>query len=386
MRTRTLILAVVCLALVAAGAAAKTTKTVQVDCDKGGSLGAALEEKADQLVIEFSGTCAEDVLVSRRSVTLRGIGDAPAVTGADTADPQRHAIEVNGVSDVVLRGFTVRGSKNDGVRVGGGGSALLQDLVVEDSVSDGLDVRESSSVVVADCVFRGNGRRGALVSGGSSMGMTGRLEISANRGGLVIGASSGASGSGSLVVDGNFPSVGIGLASLGSLEIYGGSILTTNNRDGLFVAEGAFFKAFNTPVESTGNDIGVIGGRGGKFQAGDLEVTGNHHGIWALGASLVEIWGDSSVSANQDFGILLDGSTLAISGTVVRDNGGPDVWALFGSRLDSEGNDFGSVYCDETVISRGDSGCPAAPGSGASLVESEMRQVRPLPERPRDLP
>lgn len=63
-----------------AGAAfAGSTKTVTVDCSKGQSINAALDDKSEELVVEVEGFCHEKVVIRRSGVTLRG--SDPALDG-----------------------------------------------------------------------------------------------------------------------------------------------------------------------------------------------------------------------------------------------------------------------------------------------------------------
>lgn len=121
MRVRTLIQAGLCLVLVAAGAAAKNSKTVQVDCDKGDSINAALETKADELVIEIRGICHENVVVERDFVTLIGIDpELDGVHQASSETTRDAAVFIRDARWVQLQGLSLVGSDeccDSGIRV-----------------------------------------------------------------------------------------------------------------------------------------------------------------------------------------------------------------------------------------------------------------------------
>ena len=53
-----------------------------------------------------------------------------------------------------------------------------------------------------------------------------------------------------------------------------------------------------------------------------------------------------------------DASTVTLKGATLDSNGTADLELRFGSQATLEGNTIGSVVCDETVLVRGDSGCP----------------------------
>lgn len=96
----------------------KTTATVKVDCTKGQSINAALasDSKAQGLIVEISGLCHENVVVTRDRVTLRG---------SDPANDGIEALENTDITDAALwvRGATLFTVEN--LRLTGGFSGLL---------------------------------------------------------------------------------------------------------------------------------------------------------------------------------------------------------------------------------------------------------------------
>jgi hypothetical protein len=81
------------------------TLTVNVDCGSGDTVAEALAQPADQLTIEISGICTENVVVSRNHVTLRGTD--PLADGIHAEDgvsfPTPYALEVDGVQRATMR-------------------------------------------------------------------------------------------------------------------------------------------------------------------------------------------------------------------------------------------------------------------------------------------
>lgn len=123
--------------------AADKPKVVTVLCGKGGSINAALAVVGNPLTIEIRGVCAEDVVVSRNDVTLRGV------------DPQQDGIQgvgPNAPGQAVLR------VRADRVRV--------ENLLVTGGSRNGIWIGPSISTTVSNCRAMGNARFGIVVSNG----------------------------------------------------------------------------------------------------------------------------------------------------------------------------------------------------------------------------
>ena len=170
MKSRAMILgAIGCLALGAAAGQAKSTKTVFVDCAKGESIAQALEEKAEELIVEIRGICEEEVQVRRSNVTLRGAdpeldGIRP---GAD--EPLDPALNLFGVHLVVTENLQI----SEG-RVGLGlNSSFGIDIVncrIRDNDTVGFILGTASgSVDLIDSEVTGNGGTGIWVANGSAL-------------------------------------------------------------------------------------------------------------------------------------------------------------------------------------------------------------------------
>jgi hypothetical protein len=176
MNTRHYAGAVAALLMVGSTAGA-ANKEVRVDCSKGQSINRALQDVADDLVVEISGLCEENVVVNRERVTLRGA--APAADGirAATLDsPGSFAILVRS-SYVRIENLMITGGRTYGLIVShtggygrfGWGSDPGVEVIncrIVDNPGIGL-LAEDSSVTVRDTTLRGNARGGAYALGGS---------------------------------------------------------------------------------------------------------------------------------------------------------------------------------------------------------------------------
>ena len=84
---------------------------VAVDCTIGESINDALATPAQNLIIEISGMCAEDVVVERTNVTFRGTD--PAIDGImpDPNGLKRNALALRNISNILLENLTLTGAQ-----------------------------------------------------------------------------------------------------------------------------------------------------------------------------------------------------------------------------------------------------------------------------------
>ena len=151
------------------------SKTVVVDCDKGDSINDALEEKAEELIVEISGTCQEDGVIERNNVTLRGVTPGATVVAASSA-----AIFLDRVSRVSLENLSVQGGTEEaGVLVWQSTGISVSDLVVEEGGSKGMTV-VGSTVIFSDSVFRYNNGYGLQANASDFIFLEGEVELSGN--------------------------------------------------------------------------------------------------------------------------------------------------------------------------------------------------------------
>src|SRR5215216_6183010 len=76
-----------------------------VSCDRGETIAKQLDRNETKLVIEFSGTCREHLLIERDGVEIRGSGAGATLIGS---------VRLIGSSRVVLEGFTIRDNTERG--------------------------------------------------------------------------------------------------------------------------------------------------------------------------------------------------------------------------------------------------------------------------------
>lgn len=354
--------------------------TVQVDCAAGETLADALAERAEELTVEFSGSCEEDLIIRRDRTRLVGTAPAAEIVGSPTfatpADPFLGAVTVRGASNVALEKFTVRGGRR-GVSVLDGGFARLDGLTVRDNVSGGVFV-QGSRASVNGLAVEDNGGDGISAWDNASVSFDRGAPTTVLRSGRAGVLASGVSDVSGLVGtqvrtdDGLF---GVALQLGASSQSLG--LQASGNTFGMFVLGPA---SFGGTVDLRNNsDFGMIVSEGANVEVrGQIEDNGTF-GMFADTNSTVAL--RAATTSGHAFGLWLDGTTSFITGTTASD----PVELLFGTRVDfAGGNSFtGGVSCDGTVLVRGDVGCPAPLSSlrmgAASRVQEEVQFDLPGP-------
>lgn len=148
----TIILAATIVAALAPPVNASVTKTVVVDCASGDTIANALTKGADELIVEITGICDEEIVIERDNVTLRGTDSA--VDG----------IRGVGVGNVV----TIRRALG----------ITIENLAVLDGSRDGVSILRSDGVSIVNSRITGHARNGISSNGGQGIRFS-DLEIDA---------------------------------------------------------------------------------------------------------------------------------------------------------------------------------------------------------------
>lgn len=188
-RTRTILLAAAAWALVsllAAPGAAAQPGDRRVDCDRGKTIAEVLEQAEDHaLTIVVTGTCQENLVISRDRVTLLA---AHPGAGVDGPDAQANTITVTG-AQVTIDGLTVTGGRN-GI-AGVEASRLIVRNCSVTGGNSGIVFFRGASGAVDGCTMQGNPRHGIFIEG-SAVSVT-NSTLTGN-GGFGVLLSTGASG------------------------------------------------------------------------------------------------------------------------------------------------------------------------------------------------
>lgn len=185
MYLKTIFLPCLCSLLLAVpltAAAKKLSDTVQVDCAKGDSIMKALENSAQELTIEISGTCEENVQIRRSNVTLRGTD--PLLDGIRPApdEPLNQALNLFGVHFVNIENLKLSGGRV-GIGVNYSFAVDIINCRVEDNEVVGVILGSASgSNDLVDTLVRGNNVIGVLIANGSDLGCSACTIDNHNRG------------------------------------------------------------------------------------------------------------------------------------------------------------------------------------------------------------
>ncbi len=141
---RILFVVVLCFLVVSSASAAPATATVSVDCNLGQTINNALNHPADELTIEISGICVEDVEITRTNVTLRGADPFVDGISSDPAGFMRQALTLRNTSIVNIENLKLTGASN------------------------GIGINDSFGVHLTNCRLEDNEFAGAIVGTGSA--------------------------------------------------------------------------------------------------------------------------------------------------------------------------------------------------------------------------
>ena len=335
-------------------------KTILVDCDKGQTISKALEKKADELIIEISGTCQEDVVIERNNLTLRGVMPGATVVAASSS-----AIFLDRVSRVSIEDLTVQGGIEGPGEIGGAGvfvwlstAVSVSGLVVEQGQSKGMTVL-GSEVIISDSVFRNNNGYGLQGNQSSLVFLGGEVDLIDNLyEGLLLSFQSRLISAAAIHANGNGEH-GIALGQHSSATLYVVEV-TGNDLAGIIVDQGSVLVLGD--VEASENENGMMAMNGGQIHIAEEDGAANIHdntnsGLSATDGGFIEFFG--TVNSNGTDGVYLHGSSATFHVSTIQGNSSSDVVLLFGSRADFEGvNHVGIVVCDDTVLVEGDVSCP----------------------------
>ena len=301
----TAVLAFVVFSLGIPRVASGANPSFEVRCDKGETVGAALDkgQPGAPLTLIISGACNENVSIARDDVTLMATPGSATINGPD---PTVATINVVG-NRVLIDGLTVTGGRNGITAVAG--KTTVQNCTVSNAVSTGIVFRQADGRV-DHCVVQNNGLIGISIEAGFA---------------IIVSSTISANGQDGILL------TRVGVARIGLLTgpiAYAGNIISNNGTNGIHVA---------------GNSAAAIGGNtisGNGFGFGFL---GGNNGINAGAGAFLDIVGANTVTGNAGTGIFGgDVSTVSIGDTTwgltnitntITSNGGGGVSVVSGSSL-----------------------------------------------------
>jgi nitrous oxidase accessory protein NosD len=256
---------------------ASVASAVEVNCERGQTIAAALKQATSGESIFVSGDCRENLVIpaSAQDVVIDGQGKA-TITGMDAVRP---VILVLG-REIGIRHIRLVDGRN-GISILRGASANVDGVTIEDSGRNrmagsglGINVGQHAFASVVNSTIRNNWNVGILVHENS---------------GARIGFVDVASVSGPNTISGN--GVGI-LVTEGAQARVVGATIKQNKQDGILVERGSHLEfADNTIEDNGGNGVTVTQSSGAVVEIGAKTVqrsnrTGTLNAGFGLACSL----------------------------------------------------------------------------------------------------
>ena len=337
-----------------------------VNCDRGKSLAAALRRARPGDTIIVSGICHEKVTITTDRLTLEGRENAIIDGQATECDlgPFDEAlegqIEIDAAQGVLLTGFTVQNSPVDGIFLRNGAAGNIRQTTVINSCDDGIQIDQSVATLESSS-FTQNQEQGMNVFNNSSaVILSGTVNFNNNVNfGIQIQSSTVSVDSGAFLIASNNGFMGISIFSGGRAIAFTGSEVSIENNsgNGILLLDGGFVAS---------RAIVSIIGNGNPTNRESSGVTLVDNSVFSITG------GRMMIENNQPIGLVAENSTITLrpfdgdADFSIQNNGfppnGPDMVLRFGTRATLFG-DIGPILCDGTVLSQGNSSCPALPAA-----------------------
>jgi hypothetical protein len=348
-----------------------------VNCDEGESLQQAIDAgagSAKDVAIFVTGTCVENLLITRDRLTISGDGNTVidgrvSVRGADNLFIQN--LTITGFGDGISASFArirlinvhLVGNDGYGLALRHGGYVLMRDGAIAHNQGDsGLLVRNGLCNLSNVEVFENN-FDGIFVDENGSLTMTGgRVDFHGNGTGIKLNLSS------SLQLDGvhvGFNQFGGISVLMGSAAAISNSTINENSEAGIRAESGTLDL---NDAEISGNGTGIAA-TAAKITLGNVHIANNaNRGIDAQGNSGLIMRGGAAIG-NGSVGIIVDnGSSIYAEGVAVWDNGSSGVGVRWNSNADFAGCTIGN----NGQGSSRRSGLFVSTSSSVTLVDTEV--------------
>ena len=330
-----------------------------VSCDRGETIGAALEKAKPGDTIRISGTCVETVVITLDDLTLAG-AEGAVIDGGGGSE---NVVTIDGARNLMLTGLTVQNGR-EGILAVNGALFTATDVTVQDNASHGIELIRASADF-GNVTSRRNVRAGLITARNSSIDVT-DVTLVQNLTGLVIYSNSSVRLFGRNLLSQNATqgwTVGLG----GAAFSIGSQIEASDNgAEGLFVLQSGKVQLVGGALDASRNGTnGITLNKNATILMGIEEfgvpgavITADNagHGVSvgtgsdAAGIALMPL----TSRGNGEAGLRLDdGGSATLAGAIVAGNGTADVSLTFGARATLEGNTIGAITCDSTALLRG---------------------------------
>ena len=272
------------VALLSSAASAKDIKSKTVNCSipaqtLANALSSTSSDTVDEIV--FSGTCIEDLTITKDDVTLIGADGTAEIQGQ---------IDIDGARRVSLRDFILTTAGDLGVVAFGGAAIKIDNVDISGAADNNIFIRRNASAEVRNSTIDAatvtninvvNG--GGLLIRDSSIENSGDTGINVSNGSFarIINTS---------VTDSVGSSVFVNTGSIARIH-------DANLNTGLGVQEGGHVRIQNSTL-SDGNDVALAVGRGGTarlFGGGSVLTSGGSEVIRVVSHSMLEQSGGGTI-------------------------------------------------------------------------------------------
>ena len=269
--------------------------TVNVDCDQGESINAALVQQAERLTISITGTCVEFVVITRDDVTLQGVDPPPTIT----APPGEwsSAVSIAGAHGVILTNLHLAGGSST-LAVERFASLAAWNVQITGGSNSGLSLTDSSAIL-SQCEISQN-EIGASVGSGSTLILEDSKVIDNRNNGFSVG----------------------GELSLRRTEV-------ARNRSGIYVGLGRVEASGGADCAIRDNPDYGVSLNGGRLILDGCLVEGSYTGVEALYGSFAQL-NDATIQGSTWAGVSAAGGSSILLSAATAINGGSAVGIYLG--------------------------------------------------------
>jgi hypothetical protein len=278
---------------------------IDVNCDEGQSIQAALAQQAERLSISIRGTCVEKVAIDRDDVALYGVGANPTIVAPAGEDS---AVRILAAHRVYLAGLALTGGNWATVGADGGYFTAYQ-VKISNPTANGVAIVTGAGAHIAESEIAGCHASGISVDIGASL-MLENSQVIDNEG-VGVDVNGGMLRLWGSNVARNL--YGVSATNGGvTMGAYGSTPCTVlDNRDQGVVLGTSHLYLDTCRIAGNGNSgIGLAGGSSAVIS--NVIVQANGSSMYVQGGSAVDVAGASTIDGGTELpGITLRDTSMA---------------------------------------------------------------------------
>lgn len=375
--------AVVVVACFAGTGHAGDTKTVNVDCRQGETIGSALAQHTlpgRVLTVNIKGTCNEHVVVTADDTTLRG--DPAGGASVNGSDPSRNTILVDGAARCVVENLAVTGARN-GIVGTNSATVTVVNVQAQSNPQSGIGSFAGSRVNVDSSVASNNGASGIFVSDNAAGFVTnstiqnnGSSGVSVQRAGSARIGQNGFGINGPNTISNNV-SNGVFVYESAQALVHGNTI-NNNGGAGVFV-EGASATVTSNTIQSnarygiivTNNAGARIGITDQTTPAGNVIQGNTLDGVNITNGSNANAFGNTIQNNGRDGINISRAAGRLVGNNLISSNVGRGITVAGGTLFQAPG-DFGLTPTLDTITTNSGDGVGVFQGGSAELQDASI--------------